>query len=480
MGKGHDIGLQPGDTFAGRYAVRRQLGAGNFSTVYEAAHKVLGVNLRRVALKVFKEGAVGLDNAPEVFKDAVALLGLFDEHPNPDVAGHLIQILDGGVDEARGGRAYLALELVDGKPLGQALRPYAGLPGIAGVPLDLSLFYLRQILKPLAWMHRLDPPAVHGDLHFGNVLVSGEGHVRLADFGLAARLPEPVFGGALVCQPPETLLGRMGDARMDVYGVGIMWYEMLTGRHPFEDEQCEKLQLELAGLSAQASPCEGEASRREWEQARAEKQREYVQACVERRKRPPAPPSATNRDVAERLPLEDVLMKCLAYWPDRRYAEAGVLLDAVERCMEGAAPPQRSGGPPQEAPSQPLPNQTHQEPAQEARRWLSQAESLCARGRYREALDAADKAAKAKPGVPDGLLAKARVALAAHRAEATGGNWLAQARKFIGEAKKASPDNPAVLDATAELFRASGQTAVADAMSQKADDLRRQGAKGGR
>ena len=107
------------------------------------------------------------------------------------------------------------------------------------MPVELSLTFLRELLIPLAWMHTLENPAVHGDIKPDNILMNGESRLILTDFGLAARLPLGSTGGCIPYQAPESLLGGTAEIPSDIYATGLVWYEMLTGHHPFEDVGAE-------------------------------------------------------------------------------------------------------------------------------------------------------------------------------------------------------------------------------------------------
>jgi len=89
------------------------------------------------------------------------------------------------------------------------------------MPLATAMWFLRQLLVPLAWMHTLDVPVVHGDLKPDNVLLTPSGDVVLTDFGLAAHLPLRSLGGAISYQAPETLLQHGADSRADIMSSGM-------------------------------------------------------------------------------------------------------------------------------------------------------------------------------------------------------------------------------------------------------------------
>jgi len=492
------IDLQPGNVFGGCYKIIRRLSEGNFGCVYEAVQTVHGVKLRRVALKVFKEERVNLDTASEQFEEAVTLVGLMEDMvgmPRPEVRARLVEILGGGVADVAGqSRLYLSMEFVNGKPLDAELKHYRGMPGVGGLPVDLAQHYLREILIPLAWMHTLPTPVVHGDLHFGNVLVAKKasasgmeiGSVKLVDFGLARHLPGPVTGGALKCQAPETLTGGLGDTRSDVYAVGILWYELLTGQYPFQDERAETTGLELAALTAEVDamkkklkeggePGLSEKTLEAKEQVRSRKQQEHIGALVAARKRPYTQASEINETLHGELWLEDILNRCLDFSPARRFFDAKELQKALEKHMAGEATPFAVKPKPLAQPEPP----PAVKPPPLLKMRLDQALRLAQRGQFVLAQAEADKALAQEPNAFAAWLAKANIALSAAVGEpAQREHQLDQANEFLAKAQALAPEEPLVFDAWVEFLRADGKPDRAKQMQNQADSLRRNRAKG--
>ena len=222
----------------GRYRVFEALGAGGMGVVYRAEH----LQLRRpVALKVLQRDLRSLPEIEKRFEreaQALAALG----HPN------IVTVLDYGWTE---GTAYLAMELLRGKSLQELL---AGGPPSPAQALDVE----RQLLRGLAFAHARG--IVHRDLKPGNVFlhnVEGLGEtVKILDFGLAKfldPLPHDKEGltraGAVYGTPaymaPEQVAGQPADLRSDVYSAGILLFELLTGRRPFEGSPDEMLRQHL-------------------------------------------------------------------------------------------------------------------------------------------------------------------------------------------------------------------------------------------
>ena len=469
--------LKQGDVVDGRFVVRRLLGRGNFSAVYRATQMIHDVHLRDVALKVFNE-RVGPDNIREVMNDAIVLFRLDEYHPPMEVDRHLVHILDGNAGSGPTDQAYLVMELVAGGELTKAITRYSGLPDVGGIPLELSLFYLQQILVPLAWMHSQDPPAVHGDLHPGNVLVTDKGDVKgdvkVADFGLAARLPAPVFGGAIAYQAPETLLGQPGNTRVDVYGLGLVWYEMLTGKSPFRSDELRALGDDLSLLSIEVKALGDAGDPRDLEEKKArkeEKRREYVRAHVEARKRPLERASEINRQLQDHLPLEEILERCLAYAPHERYFTAAAVRKDIDDYLAqtGDALVVDTG------PIDPEPAKEKVKlPEETPEKHLKDARILAGRGEFCRAHEAADKALGMRPRSVEAWLVKFRITLAeakaaqtdAERKERLNGAW-----KCLACPEKIESKSSRVLEAKADFYEASGKSAMAENLRRQAGNL---------
>ncbi|MBD9700253.1 Stk1 family PASTA domain-containing Ser/Thr kinase [Flavimobilis sp. GY10621] len=204
----------------GRYLVVSRIARGGMATVYRAVDRRLD---REVALKVMHphlaDGAEGADFVSRFRREARAAARL--AHPG------LVAVFDQGVD---GDTSYLTMELIDGSTLRRRLREQGTLP--VGEALDIA----EAVLDALTAAHRTG--LVHRDIKPENVLISEEGRVKVADFGLARAVTEvtstatgTVFG-TVAYLAPEIILTGACDARTDVYAVGILLHEMLTGAQP--------------------------------------------------------------------------------------------------------------------------------------------------------------------------------------------------------------------------------------------------------
>ncbi len=206
-----------GTLFDGRYQVVRKLGAGGMANVYLAEDQELG---RRVAIKILNDRHANDEQFVERFrreaKNAAAL-----SHPN------IVSIYDRGEAE---GTYYIAMEFLEGRSLKELIVQRGP------APIAVSVEYARQILGALRFAHRHG--IVHRDIKPHNVLVDSEGRVKVTDFGIArAGTSEMTEAGSIVGTAqylsPEQARGTDVDQRSDLYSLGIVLYELLTGTLPF-------------------------------------------------------------------------------------------------------------------------------------------------------------------------------------------------------------------------------------------------------
>ncbi len=219
--------------FDGRYRIVRKLGMGGMANVYLAEDEVLG---RRVAIKILNDRHAGDEQFVERFrreaKNAASL-----SHPN------IVSIYDRGEAE---GTYYIAMEYLDGRSLKELI------VARGPAPIHLAVDYARQILAALRFAHRHG--IVHRDIKPANVMLSRAGGVKVMDFGIArdtsfGDLTEAGTGiGTPAYMSPEQVLGDKLDARSDIFSLGVVLYQMVTGKKPFvEDERrsaMHKIRLE--------------------------------------------------------------------------------------------------------------------------------------------------------------------------------------------------------------------------------------------
>ena len=222
--------------FDGRYRIERKLGAGGMADVYLAEDQELG---RRVAIKILNSRHGNDDQFIERFrreaKNAAAL-----NHPN------IVSIYDRGEAEDT---YYIAMEYLDGRTLKELI------VGRGAAPINVAVEYARQILSALRFAHRHG--IVHRDIKPHNVLVDGEGRVKVTDFGIArAGTSQMTETGSIVGTAqylsPEQARGGEVDPRSDLYSLGIVLYELLTGR--------DAVRRRDAGRDRDEAPLDGSAA----------------------------------------------------------------------------------------------------------------------------------------------------------------------------------------------------------------------------
>lgn len=203
----------------GRYELIALLGRGGMGTVYAARQFSMS---RDVAIKVIRSDLAELDEFNERFQREVHINARLS-HP------HILKVFDSGRE---GSITYLVMELVSGGSLADML---------AAGPMmsELALRLLGQITSALDYAHHRG--IIHRDLKPQNVLVDTDGNAFLTDFGIAKLVQDTALTqshsttiGTPAYLPPEAWQGKPPDARSDIYALGVMLYEMLAGRKPFD------------------------------------------------------------------------------------------------------------------------------------------------------------------------------------------------------------------------------------------------------
>ncbi|GAB13954.1 serine/threonine protein kinase [Arthrobacter globiformis NBRC 12137] len=213
------LGSLVGSLVDNRYQVKSRLARGGMSTVYVATDQRLD---RDVALKVLHPHLVNdgsfLDRLAREARAAAKL-----SHP------HVVGVLDQGHD---GDTAYLVMEYIKG----HTLRDVINSKGALSPRLALAL--IDPVVEGLGAAHAAG--LIHRDVKPENVLIADDGRIKIGDFGLARAVTTTTSTGALIGTvaylSPELVLGKPADARSDIYSTGIMLFEMLTGRQPFDGD----------------------------------------------------------------------------------------------------------------------------------------------------------------------------------------------------------------------------------------------------
>ncbi|HSQ66228.1 MAG TPA: serine/threonine-protein kinase [Polyangiaceae bacterium] len=229
-----------GSMIGGRYRIEKLLGEGGMGAVYQAEHTLMH---KRVALKVLHPEMSQMDEVVARF-EREAMAAAHIEHPNVAAATDFGKLDDGAF--------FLVLEFVEGKSLREAITK-------GPMPIPVAVHVARQIAGALTRAHGLG--IVHRDLKPENVMLverDGDAHfVKVLDFGIAKVpvgeiAPQSKSGAKALTQAgmvygtpeymaPEQALGQAVDQRADMYSLGIMLYEMITGARPFDDESKVKL-----------------------------------------------------------------------------------------------------------------------------------------------------------------------------------------------------------------------------------------------
>ena len=212
--------IAPDTIVDGRYRVLKRLGTGGMAEVWCAEDEVLG---RNVALKLLGSRYAEDPEFRERFRrEARAAAGL--THPN------IVGIFDRAEWD---GTPYIAMELVDGRTLKDLVIQRGPMP------IDVAIDLTEQLLKALGYAHKRG--IVHRDVKPQNVIIDGEGQAKVADFGIARAVNSDMtetgaIVGTVQYLSPEQAHGQPVDQRSDLYSAGVVLYELLTGRVPFDGE----------------------------------------------------------------------------------------------------------------------------------------------------------------------------------------------------------------------------------------------------
>lgn len=208
-------------TLGGRYRIQERIGEGGMAFVYLALDVKLG---RRVAIKVLHEHMEKNEDIRKRFQmEAQAISSL--DHPN------IVKIYDFSGDESE--RLWIVTEVIRGQNLAQLVQEK---PGQSLHPVPAACI-VREICKALYKAHTTG--IVHRDIKPENVMITNEGRVKLMDFGIAKDMQKSnltltgTFMGSPSYMSPEQIRGRDVDSRSDIYSLGVLFYEIVTGKLPY-------------------------------------------------------------------------------------------------------------------------------------------------------------------------------------------------------------------------------------------------------
>ena len=272
--------IAEGTVVDGRYRVAFRIGSGGMADVYCATDEQLG---RKVALKLlYRRFAEDSEFVERFRREASSAAGL--QHPN------VVGVYDRGEWE---GTYYIAMEHLEGRSLKQVIQEEA--PLAPDRAIDLAI----QVLKAARFAHKRG--IIHRDLKPHNVIVDADDRAKVTDFGIArAGASDMTETGSILGTAqylsPEQAQGHAVSATSDIYAIGVVLYEMLTGRVPFDAESAVSIALKQVS-------------------------------------EPPVPPSTLNPAISPAL--EAVVLRALSKDPEARYEDAGAFIAALEEARAG-------------------------------------------------------------------------------------------------------------------------------------------------
>lgn len=268
-----------GRTLAGRYRIDALVGRGGMADVYRGADVVLE---RPIAIKILTDRSD--DIRKRFLREAQSMARL--NHRN------VVGVYDAGQAD---GLSYIVMELVQGRTLAQI--------SADELTMHTAIRYFIDLLEALAYAH--EQAIIHRDVKPANVMVLPDGTIKVMDFGLSRRTSEMSsvtnageIVGTIAYLSPERFLGKVADARSDLYSVGVVMYEIFTGTVPFKSETDDLVAVIFAHVNE-----------------------------------PPASLRTINRAIP--VQVERIVLKLLEKDPERRYQEARELIAELQSLIGG-------------------------------------------------------------------------------------------------------------------------------------------------
>ena len=216
----------------GPYVLHQKVARGGMAELFLADYEREDGFRRKVAIKRILPHLAGNQNFIRMFTREARVAALL-QHPN------VVQIFDyGNIENAY----FIAMEFIDGKNLGEVIKEFGH-----GLPVEIAVFIMSQVCKGLDYSHNKKDDTtgepfkiVHRDISPQNLLISYQGEVKISDFGISKARSEPsltqagVVKGKLVYLSPEQALGEHIDHQADIYALGLVFYETLTGKRVYE------------------------------------------------------------------------------------------------------------------------------------------------------------------------------------------------------------------------------------------------------
>jgi len=224
------------DSTLGRYEILGELGRGSMGIIYKARDPVIG---RQVALKSINLHGLNSTKRKEyetrLYQEAKAAGGL--NHPN------IVTIYDMG---RAGDTAYIAMELLEGLPLDDDMDE------THLMPLDHMLEIAIQVAEALDYAH--DHGIIHRDIKPSNIILTGEKHIKIADFGIAkmesslTQTQDGMVMGSPLYMSPEQIGATRIDQRSDIFSFGVVLYQFVTGQRPFNGDNANAVMYQILNI----------------------------------------------------------------------------------------------------------------------------------------------------------------------------------------------------------------------------------------